>query len=435
MNLVSVGLLGAVYGTVIVRQLSGRGPAVWVTFAVGAFLTVATGVLSFAGAEVAVGGAAPVLLFLFALFLFAVDLERSGAIGHVARWLVGRARRAETLPFFLFVGFGLLSAFLVNDALVLLGVPLLIVIARRLEVDPKPLLLTLAFAVTVGSVLTPMGNPQNLLVSLSSGLDAPVAVFLRYLALPTALNLALGGWYVTRAFGRRLAPHGPAFEAVRASAPPLFPSGGWRERLATYPSLWLFPVTMLVLVTVSVTSAVTRGPNVPVEVMAAGGALVLLAVSPHRTVLLTRVDWSILILFAGLFVVVAGTIAGGVVAALEGLYPIPPPGAPALGLVAIVTTSLGGPQLVSNVPWVALQIPVLAALGYGTGTPVAWVGLAAGSTLAGNLTLLGAASNLIVVERAERAGVRIRLADFVRYGVPLTALTVAVLLGCLLVGL
>ncbi len=435
MDLLSLGLLVAVYAAVIVRQLTARGPSVWLSFAIGGFATVAVGILPLSGAEGAIAEAAPVLVFLFALFLFAADLERAGAIDHVARWLVGRAGRAETLPFYLFVGFGLLSAFLVNDALALLGVPLLLVIARRLEMDAKPLLLTLAYAVTVGSVLTPMGNPQNLLVSLSSGVAAPVAVFLRYLLVPTLVNLALGGWYLTRVFGPRLAPHARAFTELRSQAPRLFPEGGWRRRLIEYPSLWLFPVTMTVIVTVSVTSVLVGGPSVPVEAMAFGGAVVLLAASPQRSAVLARVDWSILLLFAGLFVVVNGAIAGGVLGALEGLYPIPGPGAGGIGLLAITGTSLGGPQLVSNVPWVALQIPVLHALGYTGATPVAWVALAAASTLAGNLTLLGAASNLIIVERAERDRLRIGLGEFVRHGLPLTAITVSVLVGLLWIGL
>lgn len=91
--------------------------------------------------------------------------------------------------------------------------------------------------------------------------------------------------------------------------------------------------------------------------------------------------------------------------------------------------------MVSNVPWVALQIPVLSGLGYGPGTPIIWMALAAGSTLAGNVTLLGAASNLILVESAEKLGVHIRLGEFVRHGLPLAAITITVLVVCLGLGL
>ena len=122
------------------------------------------------------------------------------------------------------------------------------------------------------------------------------------------------------------------------------------------------------------------------------------------------------------------------VPALEAVLPIPGPGHPVPALLTIAGTSLAGPQVVSNVPWVALQIPLLTQLGYGGGTPIPWLALAGASTLAGNVTLLGAASNLIVVELAERQGVTIRLGEFVRVGLPLAAVTVLVLVACLAVG-
>ena len=81
--------------------------------------------------------------------------------------------------------------------------------------------------------------------------------------------------------------------------------------------------------------------------------------------------------------------------------------------------SLLDPQLVSNVPFVAIEIPLLHGLGYGAGATTMWLALAGASTLAGNINLLGAASNLILVERAESLGVRVRLTSFVRHALSL----------------
>ncbi len=404
-------------------------------FVAGAFVTVGAGAVSLAGAELALAQSFPVLAFLFALFLFAAGLEQAGALDHLARWLVGRARHPDELPALVFVGFGLASAFLVNDALVVIGAPALLTVARRLRAPPLPLLLALAFGVTVGSALTPLGNPQNLLVSLDSGLPSPIVTFLRYLLLPIGLDLAVGAWYVHRIFRGRLSSGGASLGSPPAPAVPLLPSGGWRERIVRHPSLVLFPGTMVVLLTVEVTAAAVHGPLVPSWEIALAGAVVLLLASPGRAGLVRTVDWEILLLFAGLFVVVAGAVAGGVIGAFTSLLPIPGPGHRIPGLLAIATTSLGGPQLVSNVPWVALQIPVLVHLGYGPSTPLAWVTLAAASTLAGNVTLLGAASNLIVAEIGRKDGVQLSLTTFVRYGLPLAGLTVGILLACLLVGL
>jgi Na+/H+ antiporter NhaD/arsenite permease-like protein len=434
MNLVAAAVFAAVFVGIVARQLLGRGPPIWSILVVGGCAMVVTGALGVALAESALVTALPVLVFLLELFVFASALERAGALDHVARWLVARATDARGLPVVLFVGFGLASAFLVNDALVVIGVPVLLAVSRRSDVGPKPLLLTLAFSVTVGSVLTPFGNPQNLLVSIDSGMRFPVETFLRYLLLPTVVNLGIGAAYLRWRFrgelGSRGRPAQPAEPAV-----PLLPASGWRERLARHPVLLLFPVTIVVLITLDVTAAAVRGPEVPIWMTAGVGASALLLLSPGRERIVARVNVSILLLFAGLFVVVGGAVHGGLIGAAERFAPLPGPTHAVAGLAVVTGTSVVGSQLVSNVPWVAIQIPAMAAAGYGAATPVAWVALAAASTLAGNVSLLGAASNLIVVDLAEREGVRIGLREFVAAGLPLAAMTIAVTLGLLLVGL
>lgn len=433
-NALAAILLAAVFGAVIFRQVTHRGPPIWALLLTGAFATVAVGILSVDGAEASITASAPTLIFLFSLFLFAGALDGAGALDHLARWVLSRAHEPSDLPFDLFVGIGLVSAVMVNDALVVIGVPLLIGVASRLRSDPKPLLLILAFAVTVGSTLTPFGNPQNLLVAVASGVASPVTTFLRYLAIPTAVNLLFGGWYVRWVYGSKLRSSA-TLTTVPTQRIRLFPEHGWSQRLRSYPVLAIFPGTMVVLVTLDLTSAVTHGPPVPVWEVALAGVVLLLLVSPGRAQAVQRVNWSILLLFAGLFVVVAGAVEGGVISSLDGVFPVPGPGHPTAALFAVVGTSIGAAQVVSNVPWVALQIPVLTGLGYGAGTPIIWMALAGGSTLAGNITLLGAASNLILVDAAEKLGVRIRLSEFVRHGVPIAAMTIAVLIVCLAVGL
>jgi Na+/H+ antiporter NhaD/arsenite permease-like protein len=432
LNPLAAGIFGVTIGAVIVRQVLLRGPPVWAVLLVGALATVASGVLPLSGAAGALSGNLPVLVFLFALFVLAAGLEQAGALEHVAAWAVGRARNTQDLPLILFVALGALSAFIVNDALVLVGVPLLLALARRIRVSPLPLLLTLAFSASVGSVLTPFGNPQNLLVSLGSGMAAPVSTFLRYLLLPTILNLLVGGLYLRWVLGPALVQRaGPSASPAEV---PFLPRGDLIGLVRRFPSLVVFPATVVAMVVLDVGSAVARLPTVPLYVIALGGALIALGGSPGRGALLARVDWSILVLFGSLFVLVAGVVQGGVLSALVSVLPTLTPGQPS-SLGVILLTSVAGSQLVSNVPWVALQIPALHSLGFGAQTPTAWLALAAGSTLAGNVTLLGAASNLIVVQQAERAGLRISLHRFVSVGVPLAVITVTVLFVCLWFGL
>lgn len=433
-NLLSVGVLFGVLAAVVTRQVSGRGPPVWILFVAGALATVASGVLPVPAAEGAVAAAAPVLVFLFALFLFASALEESGALDHLARWLTGRARRPADLPVVIFVGFGAASAFLVNDALVVIGVPVLLAVARRTRLAPRPLVLTLAYAVTVGSVFTPFGNPQNLLVSLNSGVPAPTATFLRYLLLPAVASLGLGAFLLRRGFASELQDPEREFDRWRHEAPRLLPTSGWGPRLRRWPVLWVFPGTMVVLVTFDLAAVFTGGPSVPIWQTAAFGAVALLLLTPGRGAVLRKVNWEILLLFAALFVVVGGAVHGGLFETLDRYAPVPGPADPHGGLLTIVASSLAGSQVVSNVPWVALEIPVLTAAGYTGASPVGWMALAGASTLAGNVTLLGAASNLIVVDLAEKAGIPIRLGTFVRFGLPLAALSTGLLVSALWFG-
>ncbi|MGI0054405.1 MAG: SLC13 family permease [Thermoplasmata archaeon] len=434
-NPVGLAVFVLIFGAVIVRQIVGRGPGIWLIFGLGAIATIGLWVVTPSDGLAALEAGGPILIFLVALFLFAGGLERSGALEHAARWLLHRAKQPEDLPWYLFVGFGLASAFILNDALILIAIPILFSIARRLEIDPKPLLLTVAFAVTVGSALTPMGNPQNLLISISSGMAAPVTTYLEYLLLPIVAALILGGLYLRHAFTPQLRGARERHAALRTKRVAAFPRGGWARRLREHPVLIVFPATIGLVVGLELATSIFATPGIAIWVPCAVGAGLLLAITPGRTAIVRAVDLRILVLFAGLFVVVAGALSAGIISAVERGLPIAGPGQPTAGLLGIAATSLAGPQLFSNVPWVALQIPALSHLGYGPTTPLAWVTLGAASTLAGNITILGAASNLILVERVERLGVRIRLGEFARSAIPIAAISVGLTLLALLAGL
>jgi len=433
-NPIAAAVVILVFGAVVVRQLLGRGPGVWAIFVVGALATVLAGVLSPAAAGATLVTDGPVLVFLLALFLFADALEVAGALDHLARWLVGRARTAAAVPALIFLGFGAATVFLLNDAMVVIGVPVLIALAARLRTDARMLLLPLAFAVSIGSVATPFGNPQNLLVAGESGIADPTWTFLRYLLLPTLVNLGLGATYVHWRYARSMDRAGAEFERLRASAPPLIPPDLGR-RLRASPVLALFPATILAILAVDLESSWLHAPALPSWEIAAVGAAALVVISRARGRIVASTNWRVLALFAALFVVVGGAVAGGVIPGVERYLPIPRPGDPLVDLAQISAVSIVGPQLFSNVPWVGLQVSVLSSVGYGGGSPVAWMALAGVSTLAGNVTLLGAASNLIVGELADRAGISIRLGRFVRDALPLAAITISVLVGFLAVGL
>ena len=131
-----------------------------------------------------------VIGFLFGMFSIVSALDNSGVLKLVSTKMLSRAENNPDLILMVFVvGMGLLSAFLVNDTIALLGIPVVIYVCKRISIRSSILLIALSFGITVGSTMTPIGNPQNLLIALQSKIPLPFTTFLRFLGIPTIINL------------------------------------------------------------------------------------------------------------------------------------------------------------------------------------------------------------------------------------------------------
>jgi Na+/H+ antiporter NhaD/arsenite permease-like protein len=126
------------------------------------------------------------------MFSIVSALDKSGVLTVVSAKMLSKARNNPSLILLVFVvGMGLLSAFLVNDTIAVLGIPFVVYFSRHIGIRPQVLLIALAYGITVGSTMTPIGNPQNLLIALQSRIPLPFITFLRYLGIPTIVNLFL----------------------------------------------------------------------------------------------------------------------------------------------------------------------------------------------------------------------------------------------------
>ena len=133
-----------------------------------------------------------VIGFLFGMFSIVSALDKSGVLRLVSIKMLEKAKHNPSLILMAFVvGLGLLSAFLVNDTIAVLGISLIVYVSNKIGIRSQVLLIALAFGITVGSTMTPIGNPQNLLIALQSGIPLPFITFLRYLGIPTIVNLFL----------------------------------------------------------------------------------------------------------------------------------------------------------------------------------------------------------------------------------------------------
>lgn len=396
-GVLSLWILGVVLVLVAARKVGPVSFAIWQVMGAGALAVLATGQISPVEALRAVN--ADVMVFLFGMFVLGEALCASGLMSRLSMFLFGGAKNVGQLVGILLFSMGLFSALLMNDTVAIIGTPLVLFLARRCSIPPKPLLLALAFAVTIGSVASPIGNPQNLLIALASE-GNPFVTFFRYLNLPTMLCLGMA-WLVLRFFN-------PGLFGQPVSPPAPEPVGD--PALARLCVVATGSVMALVVLKVAL-FFVNPGVDFPLSAIALAGCAPILVFSPRRFSILKELDWPTLAFFAALFVLMAAAWESAPFQALAGQARGSLDSVPEI-LAAGVLVS----QVVSNVPFVALSLPLL----HGVGVKAA-MALAAGSTLAGNLFILGAASNVIIIQNAEKRGETLTFWEFARPGIPLTA--------------
>lgn len=404
-SLISIVVLIIVFLLIAVRKIGNVSLGIWQVMLLGAVAVLLTGEITPEEALAAID--VDVMLFLFGMFVVGEALAESGYLYHLASRLFSRAESVRHLVFLILVGAGALSALLMNDTLAVVGTPLMLYFARRHGISPKLLLLALAFAVTTGSVASPIGNPQNLLIALSGGVENPFITFPLYLIVPTVISLLVAYVFLCRAFRDELHPAALVHceEEIRDPS------------LAALARLSLILLVLLIVVKVVLVMFVPEF-DIRLTWIALVAALPILAGSRRRVEILRRVDWPTLAFFAGLFVLMASVWQSGFFQMLVEGSSIDLSAVPVIATVSVIVS-----QFVSNVPFVALSLPVLAHLG--TSTP-AMMALAAGSTIAGNMLILGAASNVIIIQAAEKDGATLTFREFARVGVPLTLVQTAV---------
>ena len=347
-----------------------------------------------------------VILLLVGMMVLVSGLEVCGFFDLISSRVAVGAKSQISFLVWLMVATATLSALVLNDAIALLVTPVVVRSARSLRVNPVPYLVAVALSANVGSVATEVGNPQNAFIAIQSGI--PFLTFTSYLLPVTIVCLAISIVGVWLAFRKDLAT-----PLTRDAAVP--PVHLERRGLA---------LTLALTSTVAGAFLASPSPEWLPLIALAGGALVLFFLPVFSTVtsrgLIAKVDWGIVLFFIGLFVVLGGVRVSGLSAAIqEGFTSVF--GARSGGLVWLVGLSSLLSNLISNVPAVLLLAEVVPH-----GSTQLWLALAASSTLAGNATILGAACNVIVVQVAARDGVTVTMKDFVRAGLPVTAVTLLV---------
>jgi len=363
---------------------------------VGAGLMVASGALSLDEAYAAVD--ANTITLLLGMMIVVASLRLSGFFAVAGEWAIDRTK----VPFFLLCAVvatsGIFSAFLVNDSICLVLAPLVLELTLAMGRRPIPYMLAVAMASNVGSTATITGNPQNIMIGSFSKI--PYADFTLALA-----PVAVAGLVVTVVLIAVF--HREEFATSTRLEPP-------QRQFRTNPAL----VARAVLATLVLIFLFFAGMTPAKAAIIVGGLLLLTRRVKSRRIY-EEIDWSLLLMFAGLFIIIAGAerslFTPQVVAAVGGLeldqVPV------LVGVTAVLS------NIVSNVPAVLMLKPFVEPL---ADPQRAWLVVAMASTLAGNFTILGSIANLIVVQRAAASGVQIGFWDYFRVGAPLTLITLAI---------
>ncbi len=346
----------------------------------------------------------PTLVLLFAFMVVSAQMRLGGFYTAVVRGVGARPMsRAGWLAALIAVAAGL-SAVFSNDVICLAMAPVVLRIALRRGWDPVPSLLALACAANIGSALTLIGNPQNMLIG--SVLQLPFAPYVRQVALPVLVSLVLlWAWLAWGPGARQGAAelHAPLAVPVPPEDDPVFDR--WQTAKGLAVALALMAVFLF-----------TDWPRDVAALVGAG--VLLLSRRLHSSRVMGFVDWPLLLLFIGLFVVNAGMEHTGLAA--QAVAWLAERGVQVTDPGVLLVLGVGLSNLVSNVPAVMLLLPHLG------GSHTAGTALALISTLAGNLLLVGSIANLIVADLARQRGVEIGWQHHARVGVPVTLLSLSV---------
>ncbi len=367
-------------------------------------LLIAAGAISLDKALAAVD--VGTIALLLAMMLIVANLRLAGFFTAAGARILAVAHKPQSLLVLIILASGFLSALFLNDTICLMLTPLVAELAQRSRRDPLPYLIAVATSANVGSCATIIGNPQNMLIGASSGIH--FATFVSYLGPVSLIGLAACYLAVLAAFPREFAREFPLGSFLK----PAPVSHTEVDRLLVAKSLGAAAVMIALLL---------MGVAAPLSSLVAAAILLFTRrISPEKV--FAEVDFSLLIFFAGLFIITRAIADTEAFAFLMELArpTLTAPGQASYAFLSVFTALFS--NLVSNVPTVMLMRPLAPLFADGQKF---WLILAMASTYAGNLTLMGSVANLIVAEGARRDGIRLGFWAYFKVGFPVTLLTLA----------
>jgi Na+/H+ antiporter NhaD/arsenite permease-like protein len=361
----------------------------------GAVAMIVFGVISFEDAIKSIDF--NTITLLLGMMIIVSTLKIEGFFSLIASKTISYSHSRNKLLIIIVFVTGIASAFLVNDAVVLLFTPIIISICRKTNLNPIPYLIAEILSSNIGSTMTITGNPQNMLIGISSNIS--YVDFLIKL-LPISLIGMIIIVFVVKLFYRK---H--------------FQDKSTLEFITDYQydfNKMRISVLIFLLVILGFFFGKILSLSIPIIALI-GASLILLFGKAKPSSVIKDVDWVLLLFFACLFILVSSIQSLGLLDRFinielnENLS----------GIVGLHSLSLVMSQILSNVPYTVLMTPLMEVVN----NENLWLALASSATLAGNATIIGAMANLIVIESSEKENVKISFWEFFKIGIITTIIT------------
>jgi Na+/H+ antiporter NhaD/arsenite permease-like protein len=336
------------------------------------------------------------LVLIFSMMILNVNLRICGFFNIISAKIISLAKTPNQLLLVIVFSSGILSGLFLNDTIVLMFTPLIIEIVITLKRNPIPYLIALATSANVGSSATIVGNPQNMLIGVFSGISF---VDFASVLIPVSSAGLIVIWMIVKIF-YKTEFNNEKFERIISVKPFIYKPLLIKSTI----SLTLMLIGFLI--------------GIPIPVAALSAASLLLftrRIKPERV--FREIDWSLLVFFASLFVVT--TTVNNLLFHDKVFVMNKNLGLSEITNLAIVSTVLS--NIISNVPAVLLLKPIISNL---SNNQTAWLVVAMATTFAGNLTLLGSVANMIVAESASKSGIKLKFIEYMKTGIPITLITI-----------
>lgn len=363
----------------------------------GAVAMVLFGVLDIKEAYTAID--LDTILFILGMMIIVAYTELSGFFYVVENIVLTYAKNATQLLFLLIFSSGLLSCLFMNDTICLLFTPIVLRIVVRASLPPIPYLIALATSSNIGSTMTIIGNPQNMIIGLNSGVK--FLEFFKILMPVAILGLFLDFLIIRLIYRDEICNRDIVINKNNLG------------EVKIQKGLFFISLTAILLLLILLCAGFNP-PGVAITL----ACLLILAGSTKPTKVLEDVDWTLLLFFCGLFIVMKGVERSAVIISI---FDYVRHYLADTGLKQVVSLSIGSTLLsniLSNVPAVILFLKII-------NSKLLWLTLAMSSTLAGNLTIIGSVANIIVFESA-REKAKVSFFEYMKVGIPLTILTLII---------